>query len=81
MVDKKQRTSKMLPVGLVLIGAGILLPILITKYAWSTEFEGESTLGLLLIFSVVLVILVPIGLVLAIIGVIRKKRARKQGAA
>jgi hypothetical protein len=79
MVDAKGRKSKLLPIGSSLALAGFVLSLAVYKYAWSAEFEGESTLAILLLLSAVLALLVPVGIVLAVIGLVRNKRARREG--
>jgi hypothetical protein len=74
------KKSKLLPVGLIFVIGGGILSFLVSKYAWSAEFEGESTLAILLLVSAVLALLVPVGIVLAVVGLIRNRRAKREGS-
>ena len=80
MANSAVAKSKMLPVGIWFLVLGIILPIITTKLAWSIEFDIESARGLLLMLAGLLALLVPVGLVLIIIGIIRNKRARSGSA-
>jgi hypothetical protein len=80
MVNSAAKKSKMLPVGIWLSILGIVLPIVVSKLAWSIEFDIESARGLLLILAGVLALLLPVGIVLIIIGVVRNKKARSESA-
>jgi hypothetical protein len=80
MVDAKGRKSKLLPVGLCFVVVGIALSLFLYNYAWSAEFEGESTVAVLLLISAVMALLVPVGIILAVIGLVRNKRARREGS-
>jgi len=76
MVQGTGGKSKMLPVGLSLLVGGLVLSPLVYRYAWAGEFDGESTVAVLLLLAALLALLVPVGIVLAVIGLVRNRKAK-----
>ena len=76
----ERQKSKLLPIGVVFILIGLILPFVTYKLAWSLEFEGESTMAILLIVAGVLALLLPVGIILAIVGFIKNRKAAREAA-